>query len=67
LCGTVDVYIDGGETYYYGNIIDALTGEMITNGTVETPVEMSVLSFDETLNQSKTTFNSFLNQHISLQ
>lgn len=61
--GTVDVYIDGGETYLYGNIIDALTGEMITNGFIETPIEKSVLSFDETLNQNFfTTETSIINK-----
>jgi len=49
--GTVDVYIDGGDTYFYGNIINALTGEMITNGTIETPIETSALSFNEILNR----------------
>jgi len=53
--GTVDVYIDGGEAYYYGNIIDALTGEMITDGTIETPIETSVLSFNEIYNQKTFT------------
>jgi len=53
--GTVDVYIDGGETFFYGNIIDALTGEMITNGTIETPIETSALSFDVTQNQKTFT------------
>ena len=57
--GTVDVYIDGGETFFYGNIIDALTGEMITNGTIETPVESSTLSFNENFNSE--TFKT----HIS--
>ncbi len=36
--GTVDVYIDGGETYLYGRVFDAATGEATTNGTVQTPV-----------------------------
>jgi len=52
--GTIDVYIDGGETYFYGNIVDAFTGKMITNGTIETPVESSDLSFDK--NQKRKTF-----------
>jgi len=49
--GTVDVYIDGGEKYLYGNIIDALTGEMITNGTIET----SAFSFNKTLKRKTFT------------
>jgi hypothetical protein len=35
--GEIDVYIDGGETYIYGRVMDMLSGLFLTNGTIEIP------------------------------
>jgi hypothetical protein len=35
--GTVDVFIDGGETYLSGRVLDAASGAPLSNGAVSTP------------------------------
>jgi hypothetical protein len=35
--GEIDVYIDGGETYVYGRVMDMLNGTFLTNGAIEIP------------------------------
>jgi hypothetical protein len=50
--GSVDVYIDGGETYIYGRVLDMLSGGFLTNGTIEIPEGSAAVNYSATDNST---------------
>ncbi|GEM_PF-2550118 len=37
--GNINVYIDGGDTYLYGKVVDMVSGSILTNGIIEIPTD----------------------------